>query len=218
MQKYQPSYEPLSDTLKRLMSHGLTETNAKLDICLALRDRKRKIEVLATIRLVDSAGRTIATFAGRPIIDPRFQRDARFVGPIDVQIVIPRDLAPDHIDWENSGLLKPVPCGGGLFAIITRLELLIENVKREWRLTTPAAQESTAPAPATNGAVTRAISFFKKQLKDDPDLRPVDLKPLLPKHNLALGRRQLRDAWMFARRELELKPTKPGRPKKSTQR
>ena len=116
MQKYQPNYEPLSDTLKRLMSHGLTETEAKLDICLALRDRERKIEVLATIRLVNSAGRTIATSAGRPIIDPRIRkRTARFVGPIDVQIVIPRDLAPDHLDWENSRLLKPCAMQGRAF-------------------------------------------------------------------------------------------------------
>ena len=218
MQKYQPSYEPLSDTLKRLMSHGLTETEAKLDICLALRDRKRRIGLQATIRLVDSAGRTIVTSTGVPITDPRIARTLRFVDPIDVQIVIPRDLAPDHLDWENSRPLKPWPCRSGLFAIITRLELLIERVKWEWRLTTPAAQESTAPAPATNGAVTRAISFFKKQLTDDPELRPVDLKPLLPKHNLILGSRQCRDAWMFARRELKLERTKPGRPKKSSQR
>ena len=209
MQKYQPDYEPLSDTLKRLMSHGLTETEAKLDICLALRDRKK---------IKPRISGTIVTSTGVPITDPRIARTLRFVDPIDVQIVIPRDLTPDHLDWENSRPLKPWPCRSGLFAIITRLELLIERVKWEWRLTTPAAQESTAPAPATNGAVTRAISFFKKQLTDDPELRPVDLKPLLPKHNLILGSRQCRDAWMFARRELKLERTKPGRPKKSSQR
>jgi hypothetical protein len=216
MQKYQPSYEPLSDTLKRLMSHGLTETDAKLDICLALRDRKKKIEIHATIMLVDSAGRTIATSAGRPIIDPRFARSLRFVGPIDVQIVIPRDLAPDHIDWENSGLLKPVPCGFGLFAIITRLELLIKDVIREWRLTTPATQESTAPAPATNDVVTRAISFLKKELTDNRELRPKDVKPLLQEKKLSLGPKQFRCAWKTAREALKLGPTRAGRDRKSS--
>jgi hypothetical protein len=216
MQKYEPNYETVSDTLKRLMSHGLTETEAKLDICRALPDRKIKLRISST--LVDSSGRTIATYAGRPIIDPRFARSARFVGPIDVQIVIPRDLAPDHLDWENSRLLKPVPCGFGLFAIITRLELLIKDVKREWRLTTPAAQESTSPAPAKNDVVTRAISFLKKLLTDNRELRPINVKPLLQEENLKLGPKQFKQAWMTARKDLELGPTKSGRDKKPSLR
>jgi hypothetical protein len=198
------------------MSHGLTETEAKLDICRALPDGRIKLRITRT--LVDSSGRKIATSAGRPIIDPRFARSARFVGPIDVQIVIPRGLTPDHYDWENSRLLKPVPCGFGLFAIITRLELLIKDVKREWRLTTPAAQESTAPAPAKNDVVTRATSFLKKKLTDNRELRPKDVKPLLQEKELSLGPKQFRRAWMTAREDLELGRTKSGRDKKSSPR
>jgi hypothetical protein len=222
MQKYEPSYEPVFDTLKRLMSHGLPETEAKLDICLALRDRKKKIELQISRTLVDSTGRTIAvSAAGKPIIDPQLARSVRFVGPIDVQIVVPRDLTPDDLDWENSRPLKPWPCEPrrfGLFAIITRLELATKDVKWVWRLTMPAAQESTPPAPATNDVVTRVTRWLIEKLKDDPDLRPVDLKPLLLKEGFVLRPKQFSRAWKTAREVRNLGRTKAGARRKSSQR
>ena len=136
------------------------------------------------------------------------------MGPIDVQIVIPRDLAPDDLDWENSRLLKPLPCGFGLFAKITRLELLIKDVIEEWRPTTPAA----APTPAKNNVVARAITFFITLLTANPDLRPKDVKPLLLEKKLLLGSKQFSFAWKTAREALGLKPTRPGRDRKSSPR
>ena len=61
MQKYQPNYEPLSDMLKRRMSHGLTETEAKLDICRALPDGRIHLQ---------SPGRLSIPPAGRLLLPP----------------------------------------------------------------------------------------------------------------------------------------------------
>jgi hypothetical protein len=42
---YTPDWEPLADALKRVMATGIGESEAKLDLCRAIGDRKIDIRV-----------------------------------------------------------------------------------------------------------------------------------------------------------------------------
>jgi hypothetical protein len=81
---YVPDWEPLADALKRVMAAGISEDQAKPDLCNAVADRKICVRV------------TLA------------RRGQVFSGG---NVGVPSHLAPTDFDWELSRPLRPWPIG-----------------------------------------------------------------------------------------------------------
>jgi hypothetical protein len=85
---YTPDWEPLADALKRVMTTGVAENEAKTDLCRAVADRK--INVRVRIAASDSMG-------------------GQFFS--DGNVGVPRHLNPDDFDWTRSRPLRPWSIG-----------------------------------------------------------------------------------------------------------
>jgi hypothetical protein len=86
---YVPDFEPIADALTRVMETGVSEDEAKTDLCSAVADRNIKVQVR---------------------IAPN---DDRFAGEVfpDRNVKVPRHLNPNDLDWSRSCPLKPWPIG-----------------------------------------------------------------------------------------------------------
>jgi hypothetical protein len=82
---YTPVWEPLADALKRVMATGISEDEAKIDLCRAVADRK--IDLRVRIAASDDAMR------GRVFSDGN--------------VGVPPHLAPRELDWVQSRPLNP---------------------------------------------------------------------------------------------------------------
>jgi hypothetical protein len=91
--RYTPDFEPLADALKRVMASGLSEDQAKLDICGAVADGKVDVRVRVSIAATDNAMR------GRV-----FYRSNR-------NVAVPPHLDSTDLDWVQSRPLKPWQIG-----------------------------------------------------------------------------------------------------------
>jgi len=79
---YVPDWVPLSDALNLVMAAGLSETEAKLDLCHAMADGKIKF-VFAALRAEAIESKQVIPFVG-------------------TRVNIPRDLRPGDLDWRKS--------------------------------------------------------------------------------------------------------------------
>jgi hypothetical protein len=86
---YTPDWEPIADALKRVMTIGVSEDEAKLDLCRAMADRKIKVKVRIAQNADSFRGET---FSGR-------------------NVGVPHHLSPDDFDWSRSCPLNPWPIG-----------------------------------------------------------------------------------------------------------
>ncbi len=86
---YIPDWQTLSDVLKQVMACGVTEDEAKTDLCRAIADRK--IDVRVRIGASDHGMRGQV-----------FSKD---------NVDVPAHLGPDDLDWVQSHPLKPWPIG-----------------------------------------------------------------------------------------------------------
>ncbi len=94
--RYTPDWEPLADALTRVIATGLTEDEAKTDICSAMADQKVNVRAK-----VDENERGL----------PRRFFEGRHVG-------VPPDLMPGDLDWAHSrphGLWGIGPVGPGSY-------------------------------------------------------------------------------------------------------
>ncbi len=79
---YVPDWVPLSDALSRVMAAGLSETEAKLDICHAMADGKIRF-VFAPLQAEIIQTKQVLPFVG-------------------TSVNIPRNLRPGDLDWRKS--------------------------------------------------------------------------------------------------------------------
>jgi hypothetical protein len=86
---YTPDWERLADALKRVIATGVSEDEAKLDLCHAVADRK--IDVRVRIAATDYAMR------GRVCSDGN--------------VVVPAHLSPGDLDWVQSRPFAQWPIG-----------------------------------------------------------------------------------------------------------
>jgi hypothetical protein len=203
---YTPDWEALADVLQRVKSTGLTEDEARRDVCLALSDQKIRVQV----RIAD-------TEAG-------MRGETRSAG-----IVVPRDLAPDDFDWVLSRPLKPWLIGPASvaehyfsvsgtesrrIALIKLFRADVTNVlcggerannNFEKKPTTTAAQESAA------------IKALASHLKTNPDLKRATALTWCKENGFAVtGRGFQARVWPQARKDADLDPiAAPGRKRKS---
>jgi hypothetical protein len=87
---YVPVFEPLADALKRVLAAtGVTEAEAKTDLCRAMADRKINVQVR-----IARSGRSMAggVFSGG-------------------NVGVPRHLGPGDLDWVQSRPLRPWSIG-----------------------------------------------------------------------------------------------------------
>jgi hypothetical protein len=133
---YEPARLTLSEALQMLAASGLTEAEAKADVCRALREGK--------IRLKPVLERV--TFHGATV-DPETMRQMIFQDRNRFRLLIPTNLAPSDIDWKKSRPKKPWPYGEGYFAHIARLELSANDAREAFGLGR-ADEPSKRAAPA----------------------------------------------------------------------
>lgn len=81
---YTPDWEPLADALKRVMATGVSEEQAKTDLCRAIADRK----IAVRVRIA--------------------RRDRVFSGD---NVDVPRHLRPGDLDWIQSRPFAQWPIG-----------------------------------------------------------------------------------------------------------
>jgi hypothetical protein len=86
---YTPDWEPLADALKRVLATGFSKSEAKLDLCRAMADRKINVRV----RIAQDAD----SFRGRVFSDRN--------------VSVPSHLSPNDLDWSRSRPLRPWPIG-----------------------------------------------------------------------------------------------------------
>jgi hypothetical protein len=84
---YTPDWEPIADALRRVMATGVSEDEAKLDLCRAMADRKIDVQVRIAQNADSFRGKA---FSGR-------------------NVEVPRHPSPDDFDWSRSCPLKPWP-------------------------------------------------------------------------------------------------------------
>jgi hypothetical protein len=111
---YIPKWEPLAGALKRMMDSGVSEDQAKLDICLAVADRAVAVRVTVDDRYED-------------VLEKILEGD---------QVQVPRRLEPDQFEWADSRTrdrwdARPPTTGPhGRWRWIALVELLVEDVTR----------------------------------------------------------------------------------------
>jgi hypothetical protein len=86
---YTPKWEPLADALKRVVATGVTEAEAKTDLCRAMADQKINVRV----RIAASG---------------RFMAGRVFSGG---NVGVPSHLDPRDLDWMQSSPLRPWKIG-----------------------------------------------------------------------------------------------------------
>jgi hypothetical protein len=85
--------EPLADAFKRVMASGLSEDQAKMDICGAVADGKINVRVRVSIAATDNAMRGRVFYSSHR------------------NVAVPLHLDPKDLDWVQSRPLKPWPIG-----------------------------------------------------------------------------------------------------------
>lgn len=144
---YDPDWLSLLEARERLTARGAAQAEAETAICLALRDRKFRLQW--TIEKVTYA-RTGAT------LDPTHVRALEFTEGSKLRLAIPANLKRADIDWDNSRLLRPQPYGPWqhqLLAHVAKLMISRVDFEREFlpKTTLPpveakgAAREETSP-------------------------------------------------------------------------
>jgi hypothetical protein len=203
---YTPDWEALADVLQRVKSTGLTEDEARRDICFALSDQKIRVQV----RIAD-------TEAG-------MRGETRSAG-----IVAPRDLAPDDFDWVLSHPLKPWLIGpasvvehyfsasGTESRRIALIKLFRADVTNVLCGGEPANYNLEKKPTTTAAQETAAIKALASHLKANPDLKRAAALTWCKENGFALAGRGFQGrVWPQARKDagLDLRAA-PGRKRKS---
>jgi hypothetical protein len=142
---YDPDWLSLLDARERLKARGAEAVETETAICLALRDRKLRLQW--TLEKVTYApnGATLS---------PTYVRALEFREGIKLKLAVPADIKPADIDWDNSRPLRPRPYGPWqhqLLAHVAKLMISRADFERVFPL-----KEADAPlSPAEAAAGTR---------------------------------------------------------------
>ena len=202
---YTPDWEPIADALKRVMATGVSEDEAKTDLCRAVADRKIKIQV----RIAQNDGR----------------RGQVFSGP---NVEVPVHLSPNDLDWSRSCPLKPwsigpvgpqryVWIGGWEKRPIDLIEVPTSDVSRILcgglnEVGKTGARRTTV---ATVDQETKAIHALALYLKENPNLKREEAATWCQKKGFDLSDRGFQGhVWPDARVKAGLpRKAPPGRKK-----
>jgi hypothetical protein len=223
---YIPNWESLAETLTRLMTAGLSMSEAQRDICRALADRKIRF------RPTDNK---IETRTGSAV-DPRLPGILSFRRGERPSLLVPRDLSPDDIDWEKSRPKKPWRDNNGFLVQIGKLEVSTKDVMRVlYRKASSVSPIQSLPADPAEKVVdepvaavapkkkttaadeARAVKALEAQLEINKHLSAKAARDYCESMGIRLGDRPFRRAWRKARGRKNLPLTaRPGRPRKSS--
>jgi len=183
---YVPKWEPIILAVRRLISIGISEEHAKIDLCHAISDRR-----LALRALVGGDG---VYFEG--------------VTFHDGEIHPPLRLQPSHIDWENSRPIAPWTCfDGGLRALsIDLLEVSTGDMEAVFPQSTSVRlkKDTGRPRRIAESAIEPA---FKEWRESRPESIPTETEDCVAMKIYGVNREKVRDL----RKGYPRLP--PGRPK-----
>ena len=140
---YDPNWLSLLEARERLTARGAAQAEAGAAICLALRDRKVRLQW--TLEKVTYA-RTGAT------LSPTYIRELEFKEGNKLRLAVPFDLKPEGIDWDNSRPTRPWPYGPWqheLLAHVAKLMLSRVDFETEFPLKADAPLSPAEAAAAT---------------------------------------------------------------------
>jgi hypothetical protein len=199
---YTPDWEPLADALKRVMATGVSEDEAKTDLCRAVADRK--IDVRVRIAASDHA-------MGGGVFSDGNVRPPPHLGPGDLDWMQSRPFAQwrigpklgEHYTWIVGWENRPLD----LIELSTAdvVEILCGDGDEE--IVLPAAKQETA-----------AIKALASHLKSNPQVTRVEAVAWCRAsgHNVSERGFQSR-VWPRARAQAGLQPkAPPGRKRKSS--
>jgi hypothetical protein len=201
---YIPDFEPLADALKRVMATGISQDEAKLDLCRAVGDKKINFRVRIA------------------------QNDDRFGGKWfpHRNVGVPSHLSTDDLDWSRSCPLKAWPIGpvgpesyewvaGWKDRPIDLLELSTNDVSRILcgsHSDGTDSKEAHRTAVTTVGQETKAIHALATHLKENPNLKRKEAVTWCRNQGFALSGRGFQDrVWPDAREAAGLTKKSPTR-------
>lgn len=194
---YTPDWESLAHALERAMATGITEDQAKRDLCLAVADKK--IEVRVTIAASDhSAGGEVFW---------------------DGNIRVPPHLNPDDFDWKSSRPRRPWSIGprlGQHYSWISGwksrpIDLIELSTGEVQSIFSSSAKANTAESALTTGVSAR--EWLAQEMRASPEVRPKskgDYLRLAQKKFRGLREREFERAWTDAIRDTGANWSTPG--------
>lgn len=195
---YTPDQEPIADALKRVSATGVSEDEAKIDLCHAMADRKINVRV----RIAQS--------------DNRFKGQV-FSGP---NVKIPVDLKPGDLDWSRSCPLQPWsigPVGPQRYSWIgdwekrpiDLIEVSTSDVSRIFGLGSDKGKTGSRRTTMVNQE-TNAIHALALHLRENPNLKREEAISWCKKRGLTLSARGFQNrVWPAAREEAGLSKKAP---------
>jgi hypothetical protein len=199
---YTPDWEPLADALKRVIATGVSEDEAKMDLCRAVADRK--IDVRVKISASDYGMR------GQVFSD----------GNVDV----PPHLRPSDLDWAQSRPLAEWPIGprpGEHYAWIGGWKNRPLDLIELWTadvIDILCDGDKEIPSP-TAGHETAAIKALASYLKSNPKMRKADAEKWCSASGHKLTGRGFQDrVWPTARTQAGLESKAPAGRKRESPR
>ena len=197
---YTPDWEPIAHALKRVMAIGMSEDEAKTDLCRAMADRK--IDVRVTIA---ATGQVFW----------------------DGNVGVPPHLKPSDLNWVHSRPFAQWPIGprpGEHYTWnwrdrpIDLIELSTSDVSRILcgGLGNDTDKKGTRQTTVTTiDQETKAIGALASHLRGNPNLKREDAATWCEKRGFTLSRRSFQNkVWPTAREEASLpRRAPPGRKK-----
>jgi hypothetical protein len=196
---YTPDWEKLAEALKRVMAVGVSENQAKLDLCRAVADRKIRVRV------------RIAT--------SDYAKPAQVFSGANVRV--PEHLGSGDFDWVHSYPLSPWLIGprwgerrepewvrGWEYRQLDMIELSTADVINVLCSGDISGGNTTAVSPMTSKEETAAISALAMHLKHNPHLIKQDAANWCREHGHNVSDRGFKErVWPNARTSAGL-PTK----------
>jgi hypothetical protein len=196
---YTPDWEPLADALKRVMATGVSEDEAKTDLCRAVADRKIDVRVSIAASDYGMRGRVFS----------------------DGNVRVPPHLRPGDLDWARSRPFGQWPIGprrGEHYAWIggwenrplDLIELSTADVVE--MLCGEGDEEIVLPAE------TAAIKALALHLKSNPQVTRAEAEARCRASAQNVSKRGFQSrVWPRAREQAGLQPkAPPGRKRKSS--
>jgi hypothetical protein len=199
---YTPDWEPLADALKRVIATGISEGEAKADLCRAMADRK-----------IDVRARVAASDYG--------MRGKIFT---DGNVGVPPHLKPVDLDWVHSRPLARWSIGPRLGEQYVWLDgwenrpLDLVELSSADVIGVLCGERRAGTSPLTIRQETTAVKSLAEHLKSEPKLTRAEAEHWLKVSGYYVSQRGFQSrVWPQARKQAGLPPlASPGRKPKSS--
>jgi hypothetical protein len=196
---YTPDWEPIAGSLKRVMGAGLSENEAKTDLCYATADKRIDVRVRIAACVPDMHGKI---FSGGNVGVPAH------LNPVDLDWVQSRPLKPwsigpklgQHYSWITGWKERPIDLIELSVRDVTNVLCIDEGVREN-----AASEKQKQEAKATNALA----EYLKKHPESERDLvTRDDAENWCKERGFSITRRGFQQrVWPDARHKAGLPPT-----------